>query len=74
MRVHSEHVCERENSPKNKHSVIIYSLPCQSKHVWLTFFCETQIRKFVESVGVNSKLIWGAFPKNNYGRKFRRYQ
>ncbi len=24
--------------------------------------------------GVARQLSWGAFPQNNYGRKFRRYQ
>jgi len=33
--------CKKPSTKEVENSVIIYSPPCRSKHVWLTFFCET---------------------------------
>ncbi len=33
-----------------------------------------QLEKVRSNAQVRTEPLWGAFPKSNYGRKFRRYQ
>ncbi len=68
MPIYVQRFTQRDSSPKNENSIIIYSPSSSSKPVWNYLFCQTQRKIFWSKFVI--RLFWGTIDFHSRKKKY----